>query len=529
MKSISQNDLQELISKNLFISVSAKIFYVFTRLFIPPLALSFVTLEEYGLWAICFVIISYFNLGAFGVANVYIRYVASYHATNEINKINGLVSTGIVLVTIINFMFLLALLFLLPTLIENIFTISPTRHATAFLLFYGTACIFLFALSFNAFIHILNGLQKIAETALVGIFCLILEIIFLVIFFLSGFGILSLLYAFIIRTLLSLIIYIYLSSYYLPGLSIGFTHFDRSYFKLFYRFGAIVQFSSILGLILRTIDKLMTSTVLGMKATALIDLGTKLPTVATSITGSMDVVFLPAISYMHSQQRYAEIINTYLRGSRTISLLIGIIMGFLAAFSMPLVVGWLGTAEKYQIVAIILAFFTLPMQLHALTGTGTAYFRGIEKPMMTLIYSGGRLLLVGIIALLIFSWFEITIFNIAMIMVLATALGALFYIGYTVNFIGIPLLKYVTQVMLPGFVIPYGIAHLLFWLLTPWANLAMEDRWYAIGFIVVSGIIYVVLTLSAFYWGILTSEEKQRLHQQVNKFGRLFSKKANHV
>jgi len=526
---ISKQDLQDIISKNMLISVLAKIFNLMTRLLIPPIVLGFVSLHEYGLWAICFVIISYFNLGAFGIANVYIRYVAAYHATNEIHKINGLVSTGMVLVTTISSIFLLVLWYVIPFLVENVFKILPSLHETAFLLLYGTATLFLLSLSFNAFTHILNGLQKMAETSLVMVFCLIIEMGALVVFLFQGFGILSLLYAFAIRTLVSIFINFFLCHHFLSGFSIGFTYFDRSYFKLFYRFGAIVQLSSIFGLILNSIDKLITSTALSMKATALLDLGTKIPVMSNSISASMNAVFLPAISYAHSQQRHAEVFDMYIGGSRTINLFMGFLMGFLAAFSAPLTVAWLGKNEEFQIVAVIMAVFTVSRQLHALTGMGTAYFKGIEKPSRILMYSGTRLVLVSLIGSIILYFFEITVLNIAMIIILSTTIGALFYIMYSIHFIGIPFLKYIAQVMLPGFLIPYGIAFLLFWLLTPWASIAMTDRWYALGFIFISGILYTSLTLFA-YWRIFTLEERNKLRQRVLKIiGRLFHKKSNQV
>jgi O-antigen/teichoic acid export membrane protein len=520
-KVINNQDMQKLISRNLFISVSAKVFNLVTRLFMPPLVLSFVGLEEYGLWTICFIIIGHLNLGAFGVSNVYVRYIASYYATDEIEKINGLISTGIVLVTTINIILLSILWFLVPTLVKDIFHISPNLHDTATVLFYGTASMFMFSTSFNAFPHLLNGLQKIAETSMILVGCMILETILIVIFLFNGAGIYALLYAFIIRQIISFIIHLVLSFHFMPTLSLGFSHFDRSYFKLFYRFGAIVQLSSILGIILRSIDKLIASITLSVKATALLSIGTKFPAAANGISSSMNGVFLPAISYMHSQHRQSEIFDMYLQGARTICLLMGFILGFLAAFAAPLTVAWLGTDEKYQMVPIIMMLFTVPRQLHSLSGMAGSYFKGIEKPAYSLLYSGGRLILLGFIALIIFTLFEVSILSIVVVIVLSTIIGALAYLIYVNHFIGVPQMTYLKRVILPGFVVSYGVAYLLFWLLTPWVVRAMENRWYAVGFILVSGILYSFLTLAIIYKGIFDDQERNRLRQQAQKIIRV--------
>ena len=43
-----------------------------SRVGLPPIILSYVSLEEYGIWATCFIVISYLGMSTFGIANVYI-------------------------------------------------------------------------------------------------------------------------------------------------------------------------------------------------------------------------------------------------------------------------------------------------------------------------------------------------------------------------------------------------------------------------------------------------------------------------
>lgn len=515
-KVIDKQEMQRLISKNLLISVFSKVFHLITRLFIPPLALSFVTLEEYGIWAICFILIGYLSLGAFGVSNVYIRYVAEYHANNETEKINSLVSTGIILVVLITLVLLAAFWFMLPLLIEEIFRISPELHSTAFVFFFGTACVFMFDLSIGTFKYILNGLQKIAEAAWVWIGCLTLETILIVVFFFSGFGIYSLFYAFIIRYLVSFVIYGVMSYKLIPGLSIGLQHFDVQYLKLFYRFGGIVQIGGMLGVFLRSIDKVIASTTLDMKATALLDVGNRFPLMAITVPSAMNAVFLPAIAYMHNQNRKQEMIDVYLQGSRSMSLLTGFIMGFLTAFAPLLVVAWLGTNPEFRDAAIIMALFSLPQQLHVLTGPGTAFFNGINEPMKALYNPLLRTILTGLGATILFSFYEVNIVTISIMVAVTTIIAALLYSVYTNYVIELKQSTFITKVLLPG-LMPYLVSYGIYWSLTPWLEIALLNRWYAAALVLISGVLYCLIIPMIVYWGIYETDERQQVKDKMTK------------
>ena len=49
---LSQQELKDIVFKNSVMSVASQVFYLFTRLFIAPLALTYVTMEEWGIWSL---------------------------------------------------------------------------------------------------------------------------------------------------------------------------------------------------------------------------------------------------------------------------------------------------------------------------------------------------------------------------------------------------------------------------------------------------------------------------------------------
>jgi len=91
-----KENLAKTLSKNSLFTVIYNVWYLGSRLVLTPIILSYVTIEEYGLWSYCFVVLSYLALTAFGFNSTYIRYTADYRSRNENDKISELISTGLI-------------------------------------------------------------------------------------------------------------------------------------------------------------------------------------------------------------------------------------------------------------------------------------------------------------------------------------------------------------------------------------------------------------------------------------------------
>ena len=503
---LSRPELQRLISRNVAVSIAAKAFYLITRFFLPPIILAFVSLEEYGIWATCFILISYLGMSAFGVSNVYIRYVADYHAKGETEKISGLLSTGLTVVTALSLILLAALWFCLPLIIDA-FRVSPELRQTAFILIFGTVCVFMLDLSWGAFAYVLNGLQRIVEQNLVWVATFTLETVLIVVMLVAGWGIYALFYAFAVRYLVAITVNVFLCYRAILGLSLGLSRFDRHYLRLFYRFGAIVQLSGLLGMFLRSIEKVIAGVFINVQATGLFDVGEKFPVMATSIPSAMNAAFLPATAYMHSHGRRDEILALYLKGARYVNILTGGMMGFLAAFSGPLMVAWLGADPQFALAPFILSWFTLPYQLNVLTGPASAFFRGVGQPVRELLYPVAQLLLVALFTGLGFLGFGATVPVITVTVAAAMVVSAVLYMVYTNRFLALSQGMFFTRVILPG-LLPYGIGFALLLAAKPWLPAALTDRWQAAAVVLAAGAAYGLATLLALFWLVWDKEER---------------------
>lgn len=505
---------KKLLFQNVSVNLAAKIFYMLTRFFLPPLTLSYVSLSEYGIWATCFILIGYLGMSAFGVSNVYVRYVAQYHARGEQVKINRLLSTGLAVVTAVCLVLLVALWVGLPWFISRLNVPEPQRKM-AFTLMFITAATFMLDLSFGAFAYVLSGLQQITAQNVVWVISFCLEALLIVGLLVSGFGIYALLWAFVFRYLFATAAYVFLCYRALPGLSLGPRHFDRTMLRLFYGYGAVVQLSGLLGMFLYSIEKLIAGIFIGVQATGLLDVGEKLPVMASQVPASMNSVFLPAMAQMQSLDKQSEVRTLYLRGARYLNMLMGAVLGFLAAFAAPVLMAWIGADEKFQKAALILSLVCLPYQMNELTGPASAFHRSAGKPVRELFYSCTQLGLVVLTVALGFLWFGKTVIVICIAVALSMVLSALFYQVFTNRYLGLGMGVYARQVLAPG-IVPYVVGFACAWLARPALAWAGTARWQILPVLAICGASYTVLVAALLYRGSFNEDERRTLQVQLS-------------
>jgi O-antigen/teichoic acid export membrane protein len=507
-------EMKNMVSQSVTVNVAARAFYILTRFFLPPLTLSYVTLEEYGVWAACFILIGYLGMSAFGVSNVYVRYIAQYHTRNESDKINRLLSTGLIVITALSVVLLIGLWFALPAMIVR-FNIPASLHHTAFILIFVTSAAFLVDLSFGAFAYALTGVQRITEQTLINVASFSLEAVLIVTLLVRGHGIYSLLWAYVVRTLVATVGYIVLCYRVLPELSIRFSYFDREMLRLFYSYGAVVQLSGLMGMFLYSVEKVIAGVFVGVRATGLLDIGEKLPMMASQVPASMNAVFLPVMSRLHTGAQTREIARLYLMGARYLNLMMGGVLGFLAAFSFPIITAWIGVDEKYHTAALILTLVCLPYQLNELTGPASAYHRSVGKPARELFYPVLQLLLVIATVGIGFAWKGKTVIVICVAVSLSMVISSLAYQMFTNRYLQLGAGEYLRQVLAPG-VAPYAIGYGVARLTNPLIAWSGDARWRLVPVLAVCGAIYGLIFVALFYRVMCDWEEREYLRKQLS-------------
>ncbi len=521
----AQETLKTQLFKNFSLGFIARIYYLATRFLLTPVTLAYVSLEEYGVWAACFILISYMGMSSMGIANIYVRYVAQYHAKGEQQKINSLVSTGLLVTSVIGAAVLGILFLTLPACL-HLLKVRPSLSHTASVLILVTAIAFMVDLTFGVYSNILTGMQKMAANHIIWAVTVTIEVIVTFVLLHRGFGIFSLAWAFGIRYFVATVLKTWYCYRAMPGLSIRLRYFDRENLRLFFGYGSIVQGSALLGTFLYSIEKVIAGAFIGVQATALFDVGEKLPVMGSQLSDSMNSVFMPALSHMSALTWKDELVKLYLKGTRYMSMMTGTMLGFMAGFAYPLLHLWVGSARQFALSVPIMVIFCLPYQINSLTGPGSAYHRGAGHPKRELIYPLAQLALVIVFIGAGFFLVGQTTLVIAVGDGLAMVLSGLVYMFYTNRTIGVPNGQFFTVSLLPGLV-PYIFGFAAAWAASPligWAGLSRLKLCVAI---VVSLIVYVALVTTTLYRFFCPWGEREYIRKQVmHSLGGLFRRRT---
>jgi O-antigen/teichoic acid export membrane protein len=319
--------------------MGANVLYLGTRLAVTPFILAHVSLGEYGLWSVCFIIMSYAGLSAFGVANVYVKYTAEYTASGRMRELNRLLSTGLTAVGGLSLV-ILAGLWVATRGVLSLFTIAADVMANAEFVLLGTAVVFLADLTLGVFRSALEGVQEVALARLIWVAASMLDIAALLVLLPLGFGVKGLMYAYGAKTLAENAAYAVFAFRRIPGLGLRVPFLDRDSLPAVFVFGGKVQILGLLQLVISSFDRLLVSGMLGLSATGLFEVGRKLPFTARSVTGAAFAPILPAASALGAVWRDSPRLSPRVRAARYARLTLAAGLAGAMVFLPRLAMGW---------------------------------------------------------------------------------------------------------------------------------------------------------------------------------------------
>jgi O-antigen/teichoic acid export membrane protein len=370
-------------------AMGSKALYAVSRVALPPLTLSYVGLAEYGLWATCFVIVSYLGMTASGFALVYLRKTAQWASVGDTAAISRLLSTGIFTMAAAAASLLGLLWLALPWLLD-VFQVAPDQRPLATQLWMGACAVFLADMSLGAFGSVLHAVNRVRQEQTVWIASYLFETACIVGMLLAGWGIFSLLAAFGARYLLACLANGVLVFRALPGLRISPTRYDKSLLGAFFSTGAVMQLSGLLATALHSADKVMAGAVLGPQATAVFDLATKLPITAASAPSGVSGVAVGAAARADARGDRQGVREVFADASSMTVVTLGLMLPFMAAFAALLTQAWLGVTPVQQQVAPVMAALCVGLCWHMMTGPASAICRGVGQLSAEFVYHGLR-------------------------------------------------------------------------------------------------------------------------------------------
>ena len=391
----TKTNLHKRVSKNSLYTALFNIWYLGTRLALVPFILSYVSIEEYGLWTFCFVILSYIGLAAFGFNTTYIRYTADYRSRNEDHKLNELLSTGLISMTLFS-VALFPILYFFASDILFLLGVGADLHQVARDLFLGSTVIFMLNFSFSGFQNILEGEQRIDLVRKIQWFASFIEIILLILFLAIGSGIISLLWAYGIRYLIILCLNILFAYKTFPQLRVSFSAYRREALSQFLNFGGRLQLIGFLSILNQSIDRIFIAKFLQLEAVGFDEAARKLPNIGMTLPSAVAGSMIPAAAHLQGIKQQAQINNAVLLGTRYLMILSSIPYAALIYFAPLIIETWLG--KEFAVIVPVMQILALGTFINLLSGVGTSCLRGTGDTQLETKYMGVSLILLLITA-----------------------------------------------------------------------------------------------------------------------------------
>jgi O-antigen/teichoic acid export membrane protein len=508
----SMHEVHRRFSRNVAATIFARVVNMARGVLVVPFLLRHLGLEAYGIWTTIFILVSYVGLTTLGLSNVYIKYIAEFHARKEYDRANSLLSTGLCITVPLCAALFAGFFFGWEWYAPWLHL--PPQHAAdgkeAVLIVLG---IFLSSIALSAFGDILAGVQEIASTQMFLAFSILVEFGLILWFVGSGRGIRGLAEAYLVRILINDGLTIWWSWRKLKWMRISPRLVRREAIGHVIHFGGVVQVQTILDIVLASVEKLLGLCLIGAAAAGLMDVARKWQIAYSSVPMAFFGALLPAVSHVdaasHASQRMDNLRVLYLNSARFSNLCTAAFVALTVFWSHAILLVWLGPElPMRQTLTTLFVVFSLALQFHMLTGPGTSLLRGMGRVYEEFTYTIPNILLLGV-TLPVAWWIQKswTALGIGVAVSVATAIAACGLLARVHHLLGLPMRRFFSLVIAPGLV-PFLTAALLAWPVA-WAAHVL-GRWQGAAVLLAAGLVYLAATSALLYrWVFSTSERVQ--------------------
>lgn len=499
-------------ARNSLYSMGVNAWYLLSRFILTPFILHYLSLEEYGLWSLCFVVMSFLALSSMGLEGTYIKYVAEFDAKGQTDRTNRLLSTGLIVTTCFAVIILISMWVSMPYLLA-LLKIAPHLVEKASFVFMGTGLIFMLDITLNCFARALDGYQYLALTAKIRFWSSCIELAIIVPLLMYGYGIYGLMIAFFVRYLIVIVVNIFFAYKLIPDLKIRAGYFELPSLKLLLHYGGRMQILSIIGILLSTIDRLIITSFLGLAANGLYEIGRKIPNKGARIPTEISGAVMPAISHLQGSNDIESARHIFLLGSRYMAMLSAPLFAFFAATAPYAIFVWLGPG--YEEAVPVMVIISLATIVHLFTGISSALARGFARLDWELKYSFINLILCLILTPLLAAKHGLT--GAAAGVSISTVISSIYFLSMTHSFFNLSFREYCRQVLHPAVLSLLSAACI--YLTLPFAAEYTTNRVTLFALLAGAGIIHISFSslLLAVTGGITPDEKKWLKKNIVNK------------
>lgn len=361
-----------------------------TMSWVIPIGLSFIILpyivsqlgtESYGILTLVLTVIGYLSILDLGLGNAVIKYVAEYNAKGDVEKMNEVIGSVLLVLFILSLAGSGGLLLVADPLATSVLKIPAHLVPVAYAAFCLGALGFFSKMLLSVFSSIPNGFNRYDITSAVNLIIGTFTMVATAILLSLGFGLLQIVWLNIFVTASGVLVYAIILKRLMPAIRFG-PCFRFPVIKKVFNFGKFSVLSRVSYLVNYQADRFITGIILGVSSVTYYVVPFMMVSRITDITNRIGMVIFPAVSELQGQKNYGKITDLYLVSSRVILTIATSICLPLIVFGERLLTLWMGSdfAEGSGSVIVLV---TLGLYISSLTNIPTFVVDGMGMPKVS--------------------------------------------------------------------------------------------------------------------------------------------------
>ncbi|MBE3116914.1 oligosaccharide flippase family protein [Candidatus Bathyarchaeota archaeon] len=317
-----------------------------------PFMLQKLGVERFGLWALASTLSAFVQLGDFGIGLALVKSVAQMQAVNNLQGLNRILGTALVLYTTFAGSIGLCGLLVTGILVRDIFRVPALLANEAETVVMGTVIIFCINLVLSIFTSVINGMQRMDVSNGIAFAVTILNAIGVVLVLSLGFGLRGLVVNNGISTIFAGLVSLLAVRKLAPSIKCRFWRFCWTEVKPILTYGVNIQITNIAGMAGEPLVKGIISSLAGIQFVTYYDVATRLINPLRSLFSQAISPLMPFAAESHAIANLSEILTVYRKSVRYIVLLALPLFMLISVIAPVLVDAWIGPGYEASVYTL---------------------------------------------------------------------------------------------------------------------------------------------------------------------------------
>jgi O-antigen/teichoic acid export membrane protein len=344
--------------------------------------------DGYGVLVLVLSVIGYFAVLDLNLGGAVIKYVAEYHAADDMKQLNEVVSSVILLYLGLGVVGGLGIFLLSEPMATRFLDIKPDLRPAALFAFNVSALGVLFTLLSSALSAIPNGVNRYDITSKVTMVMGLITNLGTVVILYFDRGLKEIVLFHIPLTLIGILYYAAVSKKLLPGLALR-PRFSLATTRKVLRFGLFSMMSRLSAIMQFQGVRLLAGAVLGVSSVTYYVIPFNLVSKAMAVTFRVGAVIFPVVSGMQGRSDFESVVRLYLKSSRLIFSISTAICLPLFLFGNDFIGLWMGKEFSRQ-SGMVMLILALSLYLDSCTNVPSNVLYGLGMPKICGFFSMGN-------------------------------------------------------------------------------------------------------------------------------------------